>query len=146
MARASTIREQIENFYTRPRFRESIPRRSRPLLKRRKGDDGRRVGTRATHLGSNSFSLFFLRGGARGRRGTVGEVGGNKVAAISSEEAEGKFLPSVRFSRSGIISFRLLERTKGGKGGGIGFAVSRNSRFIDSKSIDSRASESRAKY
>lgn len=78
--------------------------------------------------------------------GTVGEVGGNKVAAISSEEAEGKFLPSVRFSRSGIISFRLLERTKGGKGGGIGFAVSRNSRFIDSKSIDSRASESRAKY
>lgn len=67
--------------------------------------------------GIQFFSLFFLRGGARGRRGTVGEVGGNKVAAISSEEAEGKFLPSVRFSRSGIISFRLLERTKGGKGG-----------------------------
>lgn len=30
-----------------------------------------------------------------------------------------------------------------GKGGGIGFAVSRNSRFIDSKSIDSRIGVSR---
>lgn len=99
------------------------------------------------------------------RRETVGEVGGNKVAAISSDKGrrgrgeggkEGRRVwEKVSFPFDSLVAelFRFVppgtDKEKAEKEG-KSEARFRGEReiavFIDSKSIDSRASESRAKY
>ena len=87
------------------------------------------------------LASFFLRTGSLK---TIGVVGGNKVAAISSDKSDGRksFLP-FRFSSSGIISLLLilLERARGE-------SVSRwvEIAALSTRNRSIRASQPRAKY
>lgn len=89
------------------------------------------------------FSSAVERGGGEERSAKLVEI---KLPRFLRRKPRESFSLPFDSLVAELSRFASWSGQREGKGGGIGFAVSRNSRFIDSKSIDSRASESRAKY